>query len=111
LLVSVSLLVAACGGVVATSSGEEANEKGLVNPSVDGEDVLAELPGVNPPIGSGDPRIVGSRDITMKEFVQTVGGDLNEKWRATFEGGKYAYTDMKFVVYDKPMPISGWHPA
>ncbi|MDQ4127450.1 MAG: neutral zinc metallopeptidase [Actinomycetota bacterium] len=101
------VLVAACGGAGAVLSDAWVNERELANPSVHGDEVLAELPEVNPPIGSGDQRIVGSRDMTTTEFVRAVGGDLNEMWRASFEEGKYAYSDMKFVVYEEPRPISG----
>ncbi len=107
LQVGLLVLVAACGGAEAVPSDERVNERELANPSVSGEEVLAELPEVNPPLGSGDQRIVGSRDMTTTEFVQAVGGDLNEMWRVSFEEGGYAYSDMKFVVYQEPRPISG----
>jgi hypothetical protein len=44
--------------------------------------------------------------MTVEEFVEAVGGDLNVKWQATFESGGYAYSNASFVLYDESMPIS-----
>lgn len=111
LLAVLGLFAAACEGtpdVGNTGSGEEPVEREeLANPADEGEDVLANLPEVNPPLGAGDPRIVGSEDMTIDEFVQTIGGDLNAKWQALFQESGYYYANADFVLFDEPMPIAG----
>ena len=107
LLMLLGLLAAACGGTDIEQAEGGSNREDLVNPAEDGEEALANLPEVNPPLGAGDPRLVGSEDMTIEEFVEAVGGDLNAKWQALFESGGYAYSNASFVLYDEPMPISG----
>ena len=106
LLIPLGLLAAACGGTD-IEQADEVNREDLINPAEEGEQALANLPEVNPPLGAGDPRLVGSEDMTIEEFVEAVGGDLNAKWQALFESGGYAYPNASFVLYDEPMPISG----
>ena len=107
LLMLLGLLAAACGGTDIEQAEGGANREDLINPAEEGEEALANLPEVNPPLGAGDPRLVGSEDMTIEEFVEAVGGDLNAKWQALFESGGYAYSNASFVLYDEPMPISG----
>ena len=99
-------LLAACGGTD-IEQAEGASREDLINPAEDGEEALASLPEVNTPLGAGDPRQVGSEDMTVEEFVKAIGGDLNANSQALFESGGYAYSNASFVLYDEPMPISG----
>jgi len=108
LLAPFALVAAACSGATSVQPGDERVDRAeLLNPAEDGEEVLANLPEVNPPLGASDPRIVGSEDMTLDEFVQTIGSDLNAKWQGVFEEGGYVYSNAEFVLYDEPMPISG----
>jgi predicted metalloprotease len=103
-----TLAFVSCGGPISAPPAEGVKGKVLVDPAKDGEAVLANLPEVDPPLGAGEPRMVGSQDMSIEEFVQTIGSELNGLWRSKFEGSRYAYTDAKFVVLrDKPIPIAG----
>jgi predicted metalloprotease len=108
LLASLELYAVACGGGASETPGvEEVDRKDLLNPAAQGEDVLANLPEVNPPLVASDPRIVGSQNMTPEEFVQNIGGDLNAKWQALFEEAGYAYSNAGLVAYNHPIPIAG----
>ncbi len=108
LLASLELYAVACGGGASETPGvEEVDRKDLLNPAAQGEDVLANLSEVNPPLVASDPRIVGSQNMTPEEFVEYIGGDLNAMWQAVFEEVGYAYSNAGFVVYDQPISIAG----
>jgi predicted metalloprotease len=108
LLMLLGLFAAACGGTDTEQANEgDVNREDLINPAEDGEEALTDLPEVNPPLGASDPRLVGSEDMTIAEFVEAIGGDLNAKWQALFESGGYSYSNASFVLYDEPMPIAG----
>ena len=111
LLAVLGLTAVACGGTANVGnmdSGEEqVDREDLANPAEEGEEVLASLPEVNPPLGAGDPRIVGSEDMTIEEFVQAIGGDLNAKWQALFQDSGYTYANADFVLFEEPVPIAG----
>ena len=62
---------------------------------------------INPPLGVGDPRIVGSQDMTRSEFVQFVVENLNAMWQASFESSGYIYSPAPTILYDEPTAISG----
>ncbi len=66
-------------GAAKTPGAEEVDRNDLVNPAQEGDEVLANLPEVNPPLVASYPRIVGSQNMTPEAFVQTFGGDINAK--------------------------------
>jgi len=109
LLASLALFAAACGGGTgSTPAAEDVNTKHLQNPAEAGEEqVLANLPEVNPPLAGSNPRIVGSQNMTTQQFVQSIGANINAKWQAVFEEAGYAYSKAKFVVYDRPISHVG----
>jgi predicted metalloprotease len=102
LLASLVLLLAtACGGSTrSTPPAQDGNTEDLQNPTEEGEKVLANLPEVNPPLAGSHPKIVGSQNMTTQQFAQTIGADINNKWRAVFEEAGYAYSNAKFLVYN-----------
>jgi predicted metalloprotease len=107
-LVSLVLLATACGGgTSSTPPAQDANREDLQNPAEAGEKVLAKLPEVNPPLEGNNPRIVGSQNMTTQQFVQFIGANLNTKWQAVFKDAGYAYSKVKFVPYNKPIPAGG----
>jgi predicted metalloprotease len=107
LLTSLVLLATACGGTSSTPPAQDANREDLQNPAEAGEKVLAALPEVNPPLEGNNPRIVGSQNMTTQQFVQFIGANLNTKWQAVFKDAGYAYSKVKFVPYNKPIPAGG----
>jgi predicted metalloprotease len=106
-LASLGLFAAACGSTTVSPMTGEVDREELVNPAEDGEEMLANLPETNPPLGAGDPKIVGSQDMTREEFAQVIGSDLNAKWQSLFEGGGYAYSNAGLYLYEAPIPITG----
>jgi len=102
-------LATACGGTntVQANQVEPVDRADLVNPAEYGEEALAKVPEINPPLEVGDPRIVGSQDMTRFEFVQVVVEDLNAMWQASFESGGLVYLPAPVILYDEPMAISG----
>jgi predicted metalloprotease len=106
-LVSLVLLATACGGTSSTPPAQDANREDLQNPAEAGEKVLTKLPEVNPPLEGNNPRIVGSQNMTTQQFVQFIGANLNTKWQAVFKDAGYAYSKVKFVPYNKPIPAGG----
>ena len=108
-LMSLGLYAVACGGGTrSTPAAEDVNTKHLQNPAEAGEEqVLANLPEINPPLAGSNPRIVGSQNMTTQQFVQSIGANINAKWQAVFEEAGYAYSKAKFVVYDRPISHVG----
>ena len=109
LLMFLGFLATACGGTntVQANQVEPVDRADLVNPAEYGEEALAKVPEINPPLEVGDPRIVGSQDMTRFEFVQVVVEDLNAMWQASFESGGLVYLPAPVILYDEPMAISG----
>jgi predicted metalloprotease len=104
----VVLLATACGGSTrSTPPAEDGNRNELQNPAESGEKVLANLPEVNPPLAGSNPKIVGSQNMPTQQFVQTIGTNLNAKWRAVFEEAGYDYSNAKFLVYSRPISSTG----
>jgi uncharacterized protein len=108
LLMSLGFHAAACGGGThSTPAPEDVNTRDLQNPLDEGEKVLADLPEVNPPLTGSDPRIVGSQNVTVQQFVQTINANINDKWQAVFENAGYAYSKAKVLVYNRPISAGG----
>ena len=109
LLILLGFLAAACGGTNTEPAAkvEPVDRADLVNPAEYGEEALAKLPEINPPLGVGDPRIVGSQDMTRIEFVQFVVDDVSAMWQDAFESGGLVYSPAPTILYDEPMAISG----
>ena len=109
LLMLLGFLATACGGTNTEQANqvEPVDRADLVNPAKYGEEALAKLPEINPPLGVGDPRIVGSQDMTRVEFVQFVVEDVGAMWQASFESSGYVYSPAPTILYDEPMAISG----
>jgi uncharacterized protein len=107
-LASLGLYAVACGGGTgSTPAAEDVNKEDLQNPAGEGEKVLADLPEVNPPLAGNKPRFVGSQNMTTQQFVQSIGANVNDKWRATFEDAGYSYSKAKFVPYSQPVSAGG----
>lgn len=108
LLAITAVLLTACGRAAEVQTPAEQRDRAdLANPAADGEAVLEKMPRVNPPLGTGDARIVGSQDMTQEEFVQAIGADLNAKWGDLFESAGYTYSNADIIIYDGPIAASG----
>jgi predicted metalloprotease len=99
------LLVVACGSETANKTGGKTN---TVKPTAaqtiqaGGQEALSDLPKAPPaPRDAVDPRLRGSQEMTLEEFVQAGVSDADAMWQGMFEEAGGAYSSVDFYAYDQ----------
>jgi predicted metalloprotease len=93
------LLVAACGGETAN---EPAGETTAERTATEGQVALSDLPKAPPaPRDAVAPRLRGSQEMTLKEFVRAVVFHADGMWQGIFEEAGGTYSNVDFRAFDQ----------